>query len=426
MQKGARTCLIAAICSAIAACLVGTALVRADDKPPEPNPQRLLSLSSDTLTGDWDGLRPTLDEKGVKASMFLNSQYQAALRGGADTNGSGKNAATVDFIVGFDLKKLAGWDEFDALIHLQSNWGAGINPRVGTLVQVNDDADGSIGGHIGQLWIRKHWSDRRVAFQVGYLDYQTIVDRNAYANSEDRQFWYFALDNNPLVPLRVGMGAALTVKPTAWYTLILGVADGQAVPYKGGISKAFHEEAWYTGYIENGISPSFSTSTGPLPGNYRVGVFYDPGPRTVYSDERRTPETDSGDFGAYVSADQLVYHEPSPGDQGLGVFVRYGYRNPETNRVSQFWSAGAQYKGLLPERNEDVLAFGFAKLDGSRRYQEVVNPEFEHETAFELYYAIQVTKWVVVTPDVQYVINPGGTRVLDDLVTAGVRVRVSF
>ena len=314
----------------------------------------------------------------------------------------------------------------DVLLHLQSNWGRGINLISGSLHDVNDDADGDLPYHVAQLWFRRHFFDRKAAVTLGFLDFQTIVDRNAYANSEDKQFWNQALDNNPLVPLAIGLGVWLEVKPVKWYSLQLGVADAQSVLYKPGFSTAFHDQAWFMGYLENGFRVALPSSRGPLPGNYRLGVVYDPRPRArfSYSEFDRRPHGD--DYGVFVSVDQMVFRERSEDEQGLGLFGRFGYRTPATIRIARFWSAGVSYTGLIPLRDRDVLGLGVAFERSSRLYRSRVDDELDNESAYELYYAIRIAEWLVVTPDVQYIDNPGAHGDVGRTIVAGIRTRVSF
>lgn len=397
----------------------------ADTLPAAPT-ERLLSLKRTYLTGDWGGLRPRLAEHGVTFAVFLNDQYQSVVKGGADTNGSGRNSASVDAIITFDLGKLAGLQDAEALLHLQSNWGAGINPRTGALLEVNDDADGDLGLHVGQLWFRQHFFDRKLSLTVGFLDFQTVLDRNAYANSEDKQFWHQSLDNNPFVPLNIGLGASLAVHPVSWYTLTIGTGDAQSVLYKPGFSTAFHDEDWFMAYVENTFQVSLPSKRGPLPGGYRFGVLYDPRPKPVFRRSRYESPTRAENWSYYASLDQMIYREGKLDDQGLGVFARFGYRSPETNRMSRFWSGGFQYKGMIPERDADVLGFAFSLQRSSHLLRSRVDDDVENETIYELYYAIQVAPWLVITPDIQYVDNPGAEGEHGHAVTAGVRMRVSF
>ncbi len=394
--------------------------------PAKPPPDRFLSLSSGTLTGEWGGVRTSLRERGVTVSGFLNNQYQAVPDGGRDTNGPGRNSASLDAFVTLDLGRLGVIRDAEALLHLQSNWGAGINARTGAIYEVNDDADGDLGLHVAQLWIRRHFMDRRLSLTIGFLDFQTVLDRNVYANSEDKQFWNQTLDNNPLIPLNIGLGVTLTFRPVDWYTLIVGAGDAQSVLYKPGFSTTFHDESWFVGYVENDFSISLPSSRGSLPGNYRFGLMYDPRVRAVFPRGRYDRRMDGDDCATYVSVDQLLFREQRDSEQGLGVFGRFGYRTPQTNRVARFWSAGASYQGLLPGRDNDVLGAAFSLVRGSRLYRQRVNDDFDNETAYELYYAIQISKWLVITPDVQYIDNPGASSTMSHALVGGVRVRFSF
>lgn len=396
--------------------------IESSSKPKEP----LLSLRSSTLTGDWSGHRPRLADAGLRVHVYLNSQYQAVLDGGLDTGGAGKNAGSLDTIITLDLHRLGWVENADVLLHLQSNLGAGINPRTGTLSQVNDDADNRDGFHVAQLWYRHRFLDNRVALMLGFLDFQTIVDRNEAANSEDKQFLNQSLDNNPLLPLNIGLGAVLTVRPCDWATTIVGVGDAQSRLYRPGFSTAFHDENWWFGYLEQDFHVRLPGKRGPLPGNYRVGLVYDPRPRTVFELSAKSPRQKGHDYGFYVSMDQQVLRETEGDEQGLTVFGRFGYRRPETNRMSRFWSAGCAYRGLIPDRNQDVLGFGFSLQRVSHDYRHFVDDRWGDESVYELYYALHVSDWLTVTPDLQYIDNPGASGTQSHAIAAGVRVRVSF
>jgi porin len=46
--------------------------------------------------------------------------------------------------------------------------------------------------------------------------------------------------------------------------------------------------------------------------------------------------------------------------------------------------------------------------------------------AFEFTYQAQVTKWLTVQPDIQFIINPGGTHDLSNALVIGARAVVTF
>ena len=139
--------------------------------------------------------------------------------------------------------------------------------------------------------------------------------------------------------------------------------------------------------------------------------------------------TRSGDVGWYFNFDQMVWKEneaDAKDKQGLGIFGRYGWAHRDVNRVHHFWSAGASYRGLIPSRNNDILAFGVAQSILSSQYRHEINSLADRETVYELYYAIQVAPWLVITPDVQVITNPGGDKNARDALVGGLRFKIVF
>ncbi len=121
----------------------------------------------------------------------------------------------------------------------------------------------------------------------------------------------------------------------------------------------------------------------------------------------------------------MVYRENREDSQGLGVFGRYGWSGSEAGpgeELVNFWSTGISYLGLVPGRDADVLGCGIAQGYFSERSEMTE----DSETAAELYYNVEVSGWMQVTPSVQYVADPGGTNAGGDAVVAAVRVQMNF
>lgn len=388
-----------------------------------------LALNSPYATGDWLGLRTALEDAGIATQFYYNDTYQWVARGGLNTGGH--HGATIDWFVTVDFDRLKLIPGGKLLGHFRRQWGEGVNPWTGALWQVADDLDGDRTLHVDQLWYEQQIIRNLMALTVGFLDYQTIVDRNAYANSEDKQFLNLALDNNPLLPLNIGLGAMLSIKPVEWLTFISGVGDADSVLFKPGFSTAFHGPARFVWFNELGLTSSFANLFGPgkLPGNYRFGMVYDPRPRTVFAPPDMDPRfrrQRGDDVGFYASFDQKLYLESDRDEQGLGWFARYGFRHGDINQVQNFWSTGLEYRGLVPTRDADALGAAVFQSIPSRTFNDKVNRWAEAETGFEMYYAIEVTRWLVVTPDLQYISSPGIGSDVDDVIVLGVRTRISF
>ncbi len=210
------------------------------------------------------------------------------------------------------------------------------------------------------------------------------------------------------------------VQPVRGWYLAASVADAQADVRETGLNTAFHGRDDFFSVAETGLVVALPSPNGPLPGAYRVGLWYDPQPKERL--DGRGSERD--DVGFYLSLDQLVLKETADPDdaQGLGLFARYGWADSDVNEIRCFWSVGLQYQGLMPGRDHDVLGFGVAQGRLSRQ----AGFSADHETALELYYNAWLTPWLSLSPSVQYIANPGGAVNVDDAVVVGLRAALVF
>jgi porin len=280
---------------------------------------------------------------------------------------------------------------------------------------------------VDELWVQQFLLRDRVRVRLGLLEQQTLFDRNAFANSEDRQFMAAFLDNNPVVPLPNALGAALLLTPTDWLEVAAAVADADNLPRRPGFDTAFDDFESLNGYFE--LKARVGAADGAwAPGSYRAGFFVDGRQQRVFGQTDPVtglPRTERGHLGAYLSFDQIAFREAGEGGQGLGLFARFGYADEDVNRITWFWSSGLSYLGLLPKRDLDVLGVAVYQAIGSDAYRRHVDPTFDRETGVELYYRIALLPWLAVTPDFQYIVDPGGAGAQDAVVVL-LRMRVTF
>lgn len=400
------------------------------DDDGEPTDRLRAILESPRLLDDPGGARSWLEDRGVTISLYYNNFTGANLRGGKSTNDGLKNSGSGDYFLHLDFGTMGVLPGGESLVQAKSNHGKNINPDVGALSDPFDDADFDEAFYLDQVWYQQNLFGDRVRLRLGYLDQQTILDRNAYANSEDKQFMSTLLDNNnAIVPLQIGLGATLWLKPTDWLELILGTADADNKILVAGFDTAFDDFESLYSYLEADFKVELQTSRGPLPGTYRVGTFYDPKAARVFG--RTNPSTgqpvlDRGHVGVYLSFDQLIFRETEDDSQGLGAFVRYGYRDERVRLIAHVWSTGLQYEGLLPGRDGDTLGVALYQAILSDRFNGRVNPAADMETGVEVYYRVPLTPWFAVTPDFQFIDNPGGLATGRDAVVLGLRLRLTF
>ncbi len=400
---------------------------RSDEPTPEEDAgARFLDFRvNEQLTGDWGGLRTSMAENGIELTLSMTHVYQHNANGGVQTHRGHRFTGSADYELTVDTAAAGLWEDGMFYILAESDWNDGIGgDRVGSFFGVNGDAGGDISGVVDEAWYEHSLWDGKARFRIGKMDVGVDFDTNAYANDETAQFLNPLLINTGNVPMPdFGLGAQLIFEPVDWFYLGIVAADAQADGRETGFMTALHGEDHLFAALEVGFLPELDSDRGPLPGGYRFGLWYDPQPKERFL----SGTTKRDDIGFYASIDQMLYRENAGDDtdeQGLGMFFRYGFAHDDTNEVESFWSIGAQYLGLIPSRDDDVLGFGFAQGILSHDLRRLAGGD--RESVYELYYSIPVHPWLVITPDLQYIVNPGADDSTRDAFVAGVRVQMSF
>jgi len=388
------------------------------------------------LFGDWGGARTELEDAGVKFSFLLGTMSQINFRGGLNTHNAHETGGKAFYNVELDFDKMVGFEGATFFARVIQTWNTGIGADVGSLTapyhSVGSSGDRSL--EIDKYWYRQRLFDDRLEFRLGMLlNVGDLVDRNAYAGNYLSQFANQAFYYNRTIPARKGIGAFVRVWPTEWL-YVQGLVldpdrDGDLHRHgTSGFETAFHGEDRCATFWEFGANSSFDSPNGTLPGHYRLGLWVDSEVKPVYVSVLNDPRGRSEDVGWYFNFDQMVWKESDDAadKQGVGVFMRYGFAHPEVNLVNHSWTAGASYLGPIPERDKDVLAFGIAQNIMSKTYRHNVDPLADRETIYELYYAIALTPWCTITPDIQVITNPGGLRDARDALVAGLRFKMVF
>lgn len=390
----------------------------------------------ETLTNGFFGLNDELADKGIEVALGVTNIYQQNVRGGISRHRrAGRYTGSYDLELSADLQRLFGVVGASLYMLTEGVWSksAGIDgPSVGSVFGVNGDARARRSMDITELWYEHAFLDGSLRIRVGKMDLTggfehhgcpVAFDCSTYANDETTQFLNGALINNPTVPFPdYGLGVAVHYNPAAFWYLSAAAADAQADITETGFRTTFHDEDYFFYIFETGITPQLDSAEGPLQGTYRVGLWNDPQPKANPDATRNYRD----DVGFYLSCDQMLAKENAdPQDsQGLGTFFRYGYANSKRNDITNFWSMGFQYQGLLEGRDDDVLGVGFAQGVFSDKAATTYTDDYEN--ALELYYNAQVTPWLNISPSIQYIANPGGDRTVSDSVVLAVRVQMSF
>src|SRR6185369_5099155 len=114
----------------------------------------------------------------------------------------------------------------------------------------------------------------------------------------------------------------------------------------------------------------------------------------------------------------------------LNAFMRLGVADGDTQQIAAHFSAGAVVARPFLGREGEALAVGVAIAENGaefRRAERLRGRAVERrETALELTYRVDLTPWLAVQPDLQYVINPGADPTRKDALVVGVRFQATW
>lgn len=284
--------------------------------------------------------------------------------------------------------------------------------------------------HVTQAYYERD-ANERLSFSVGQLDITGYFDANEFANDERSQFMAPVFVNNPVIEFGgsedfYALGVRATCAPTENISVTLGAFEGDG-DYTDTFDKPFLM-----------AEADFAFKPFGRDGNYRVYYWYrgarpDLDDTTINADTVATPTNTAllGEFnnGIGLSIDQMV-------SETVGVWLRAGLQRETVAQFDKFVSAGVNVAGEFFGRANDRIGFGYAATFMSQDYEnyQIANVggfESAPEHYFELYYNYAVEhagpdEGFHISPDFQYVVNPGGNKNADSAFIYGIRLQTYF
>ena len=422
----------------------------------------------DPLTRDW-GRRSDLEKVGITACLNYIGEVLGNPTGGVRR--SAVYEGRLEMALNLDLEKLVGWSGATVHVNAYQIHGRGLstNDLRGNILTVsNIEAERTT--RLFDLWLQQElWHDL-VSVRIGQLavddEFITSEYGSLFVNST---FGWPAIaaanlpSGGPAYPLSTP-GLRIKVQPTDRLSVSVAVFNGDpagrgaSTPQsRDGSGTAFRLSDGAFAIAEAAYALNQEKDATGLPGTYKLGGWYHSG---RFADQRfdgaglslanpgssGVPAQHRGDFGLYAAADQMVWLVPGSKDAGLGIFLRLAGSPSDRNLVDFYADGGFNYKGLLPDRGDDVLGLGIAyarisdaasSLDrGVGFFGGMSRPVRDYEMALELTYRAQVTPWWTVQPDLQLILHPGGhvpdptdptgLRPIRDALILGVRTALAF
>lgn len=383
----------------------------------------------DYATGDWDENRPLLSERGWELFATYTSQIWGNVTGG-NTTGA-RYSGLLQFGVEADLEKAFGWK--GGSFNTTWLWIAGGSPTTdltGALFPASG-IEAPAGFRALDLWLQQKFFDDVVALRAGLfnIDRDFTVSQNAALMLNAAFGWPLlyngSLGGPPAYPF-AAPGLYASVEPGGGWRLQAAVMQGDVWPPSENPTNFYWRIDRMNGLLCAGEA-QYAWDKALLPVTAKLGVLFNTG----------YPEYTDGSGEAwggsifYGIIDQLVWREPgcrADSPQGLSWFNRTGFSGTlDRSPVGMLFNTGFVYDGLFTGRDEDAAGIGLvwtqlspgqaAQLDGSNRGMEMV---------LEATYQVQVSPCLTLQPDVQFILQPGGSTSVPNALVIGMSASISF
>lgn len=398
-------------------------------------------LGNQQLTGSWNGWRERLAERGVEVWGGFQTEIFGNPVGGEHQSAQAVTSTYADLWL--DLGRLAALKGLR--FHLSAAWRAGrslSNEDIGNKFQVQE-AYGNETLSLVSLAFEQSLFDDRLRVAAGRL-----TPGDDFATSD--LYCYLvqsAFCDNPLgllfdspsfatYPVST-WGVRAKAAPRPWGYVTAGVYQASRVlaeTSNHGTDFAVHDGDGVLGVGEIGWLTA--SALDGRPGRVAIGGWYD---SSRFSLLEHPAETQHGNGGVWLLAEQQVFREAPGSDQGLQPFVVVHGAADDVNPMPIFLGFGLVYRGLFPARDADTTVFGLAwgafsddlarrQRRGQRSGRRVRGPQ-DDELVLELGHRFALAPWLpwlTVQPDVQYVVDPAGTGDIPDALALGVQLAVTF
>ncbi|UOH75565.1 carbohydrate porin [Acinetobacter schindleri] len=390
------------------------------------------------LFGDWDGKRTELAQQGIKfeANILTDTAYLA--EGGRNEGADPLTSAQLWLGTQLDMEKLAGWDGVTVRAVATARQGQSTSVRdlqgnaphmanlQGTFGRGNQDS------RLSELSIEKTFKDQGLSIKAGRLglgmDFNVMAcdfastafcaaqmgkwQGNIWMNTPVSQWGARVKQQlNPEVAVQMGVyefnpdNGNGKAEGQGW-SLDTDHADGVTIPA---------EVVWTPKSFVNG-----------LPGSYRIGGMYNTADDIANQKDIATGEGKNRTFAGWLAVEQQLTSTGS-GRQGLHSFANFTWHDRDTNKVDNSQQIGVKYIGLADSQPNDILGLAVNRVHVNDRFADS-HPAFDASAEYniELNYSYNATKWLMLRPNLQYVINPGSSNNVDDALVLGLTTRIIF
>lgn len=383
------------------------------------------------LSGNLGGTRTSLLEKGIDVQALYTADVFSNLSGGIERGTMYMD--NLDITAEFDGSKLYGIEGSKIFIYLLNNNGGKFNEkRVGSHDGIDNIEVSEPTFKLFEAWIEQNFLSDTLSVRAGLYNLNSEFDvtesSGVFINPT------FGIDtayaatgqNGPSIFPTSSVAARVKIAPTEELYLQAAVLDG--VP--GDIDDP---EGTHIDFDDNdGVLVAVEAGYGNLDAG-RIGVggwwYSEEFDHLSEIDASGDPLQERGD-GFYGFAEKTLYRPDGDESRHLDGFIRFAFANDEVSQFDYSGSIGVAYTGPFESRKDDVAAIAFHGAHNGDPSRDAAlaagEPIKSGEWGIEATYSVQVTPWLVVQPDFQYISDPGTVPGIDHATVAGLRLKFSL
>jgi porin len=398
-----------------------------------------------TLTGSWL-TRAKMEERGVAPFAVLTTEVWGNVAGGLQHGGWWNSL--LDFGVELDTATLGWWQGGNFMV--QAHWVENsqsdkcFSDYTGTFNPVSSIMAGNQ-LRVFNLYYRQSWREDAAVLKTGQIAVDDDFMKSDYANLFLNSA-FGAMPSQVGTPLATSCGSPpafpiysvaapgvfLALRPSEAFSGQLGLYYGRPgfdAPSNHGFDWANQTPPelglfWETSYRYQIAQRSATV---------RLGLSYHTGPVDDFSGSTAgdPPATRQSVPNWYLIHD-LELVTAREGKTKLGLFARGGI-TPQSDRsmVAGYADGGLNWFAPLPSRHDDVAGVAVSYTRFGNAFQASTGPDgvTAAETTLELTYRAQVTRWMALQADLQFLFNPAvnasaGAR--ETATVLGLRAEISF
>jgi porin len=390
----------------------------AEAEPATPA-ESAVAASPSPAGADAPGFRERLAARGLEFSLVLQADPSTNVSGGLR---QGTTVRTpVQAALDVDTERLLGWRGGRIHAGLQALEGRNATDELVGDLQGFNNVDSDRFRQLSELWLEQRLFAGKLRLKLGKADanadFARVESSGEFLNSSAG--YSPTIQGFPSYP-DPAMSVGLFAEPVSWLSLGAGVYDGAT--HEGchgrtgsrGFATFFGapDAFFYVG--EAGVRFSLGGRAGRL----SAGAWHHSGTFEGFDGTTRR-----GASGTFAVLEQRLLADPRDEGRGLDLFAQLGVSDGRYAEIDRHLSIGLAATGAVPGRPRDTAGLLLTSVTLSPHCAEAGRSR--RESVVELFYGFALRSWLVVKPDLQYILNPGAGGAADALV-ATARLTLAF